>query len=259
MKEKYRKEKAVMNVFKTLVFHEVRPDKEIKIGMRPVVVANGYDDQLPLPLFNTVSHFEQEMRYLKENKYHFLTLDEVKSFFYDKKSLPEKAILITFDDCFQSMKQYAYPILKRLDIPAVCFVATGWLFEKASDYAPELSKTLSFSELEEMKDVFTYANHTHDFHERRGIEASKLMWESRENVLRDLAKCSQWVEETEVFAYPFGLYDEKNVDLLKQNDFKLAFTTKQGITTKDTNPLEIERYVIPFTMKQEEFEEIITK
>ncbi|MEG0551096.1 MAG: polysaccharide deacetylase family protein [Vagococcus sp.] len=259
MKEKYRKEKAVISMFKTLVFHEIRPEKELELGMRPVIVANGYQDQLPMPLFNSVPFFEQEMVYLKENGYHFLTLDELKSFFYEKKQLPDKSILITFDDCFQSMKKHAYPILKKMNIPAVCFAPTGWLFETESDYSPNESKALSFQELENMRDVFTYANHTHDFHVRRGIEASKLMWETTENVLKDLAKCSQWVEETDVFAYPFGLYDEKNVALLKEHDFKLAFTTKQGTTTINTHPLEIERYVIPFTMNMEEFEQVITK
>ncbi len=245
-------------MFKTLVFHEIRPMKEIKLGMRPVEVKNGYEDQLPLPLFNSVSNFEAEMTYLKESGYHFLILDEVKSFFYEKKPLPEKSVLITFDDCFQSMKQHAYPILKRLDIPVTVFAATGWLFDHKSDYSAETSKTLSFKELEEMTDIFTYANHTHDFHERKGMEASKLMWESEEDVIQDLEKCSEWVEERDIFAYPFGLYNQENVKLLEENQFRLAFTTKQGLTTQSTHPLEIERYVIPFMMTLEEFKEIIT-
>lgn len=255
---KISEKKAVIKMFKTLVFHEIRPKEEIDLGMRPVIVKNGYVDQLPLPLFNSVSSFEKEMTYLVESGYHFLTLAEVKAFFYEKKSLPEKSVLITFDDCFQSMKTYAYPIIKKLEIPVTVFVATGWIFEETSEYSGEVSKALSFKELDEMSDYFTYANHTHDYHERRGIEASKLMWEDKENVVQDLEKCNEWVKEKDVFAYPFGLYDAENVSLLKDNGFTLAFTTKQGVTTRETNPLEIERTVIPFTMTLDEFKELMT-
>ena len=53
------------------------------------------------------------MDYLHKENYHTLTLDEVKDYYYHEKELPDKSILITFDDCFQSVKRYAYPILKK--------------------------------------------------------------------------------------------------------------------------------------------------
>ena len=48
-------------MFRTLVFHEIRPDNELSEQPRPIEVADGYQDALPLPLFNSCSHFKQQI------------------------------------------------------------------------------------------------------------------------------------------------------------------------------------------------------
>lgn|GEM_PF-394733 len=151
---------------------------------RPIELADGYQDALPLPLFNSCSHFKQQIDFLKAEKYHTLTLEEVKDYYLQKKALPEKAVLLTFDDCYQSMREYAYPLLKEAGFKATAFVVSGWLFAEPSPYKPAVSKTLSRSELNEMSDVFEYANHTTHFHERKGM-MGRSMWEPAEKFAAD--------------------------------------------------------------------------
>ena len=68
---------------------------------------------MPAPLFIMLDQFEEQMEFLYRENFHTLTLAEVRDYFYRGKNIPEKSVLITFDDCFQSMKQYAYPVLKN--------------------------------------------------------------------------------------------------------------------------------------------------
>lgn len=243
--------------FQVLLYHEVRPEEELSQTTRPIQVNDGYEDALPVPLFQSLSHFKQQMTFLKEENYHLLTLEEVKNYYAGTFSLPEKSILLTFDDCYQSMKKYAYPILKELNFTAVSFVVTGWLYDTPAPFAPEVSRTLSFPELLEMSDVFQYANHTDHFHERRGTTLGKSMWEPEEDFVKDLAACNTWVKYQDVFAYPFGLYNEENVATLEKNHFTLGFTTLTGPNHQNTNPLELHRNVIPLNLPLEKFQHLV--
>lgn len=237
-------------MFTTLVYHEIRPQAEIQTGMRPILVRDGYEDQLPLALYNGVDCFEAQMKYLTEHGYHFLTMSEVKAFYQGEVTLPEKSVLVTFDDCYQSLKKYAYPILHELKIPATVFTVTGWLFEQPSAYDADHSKVLSLPELAEMRDLFEYANHTNHFHQRRGTTASMSMWEDAAKFAEDLAECNAYeaIDYHDVFAYPFGLYAKSNVTTLAENGFVLSFTTEPGSNTRATAPLELHRDVIPNQM-----------
>lgn len=250
-------ESKVTIVFQTLVFHEIRPINELQNQTRPIFVADGYQDALPFPLFDSLSHFKQQMTFLKEENYHTLTLTEIKDYYFQNKPLPEKSILLTFDDCYQSMKEYAYPVLKEAGFKAVAFVVSGWLFSEKSPYNPELSQTLSFADLSEMADVFEYANHTAHFHERKGTTQAKSMWETTEAFQKDLLECNQKVAVKDVFAYPFGLYDQKTLAVLSQMSFSLAFTTKPGINDRNTPALELHRNVVPASMPIHAFEQLV--
>ena len=79
-----------------------------------------------------------------------------------------------------------------------------------------------------MTDVFEYANHTNAFHQRTNETTSMMMAASDEEFSKDLDKCNEYVQVKDVFAFPFGLYNERNVYLLKKKGFTLAFTSKTG-------------------------------
>lgn len=247
-------------MFITLAFHEVRPEKEFTGKQIPIMVHDRYKDSLPLALFDNLQLFENRIDYLKENNYHFLTLDEVKSF-YQKKTIPKKSVLLTFDDCYQSLKEYVYPLLKKKQINATAFIVSGWLFPEQSLYERRYSKVLSRPELKEMQDVFEYANHTCHFHERNGSKTSKAMWKPIGEFYNDLKKCNETklITQKDVFAYPFGIYDQSIVNAIKMCNFQLAFTTIPGTNNLHTNHLELKRNIIPSTMTMQEFSQLMAR
>ena len=58
-------------------------------------------------------------------KYEILSLDKLAHYIHRKKSLPEKAVVITLDDGYKDNYLYAYPILRKYRIPATIFLTTG--------------------------------------------------------------------------------------------------------------------------------------
>jgi len=90
-----------------LIYHRVSPAK---------------NDWFPPPL--SPEFFEQEIEYFSHN-YEIITLDELAQCLHQKKSFPENAIVITFDDGNKDNYLYAYPILKKYHAPAAIFLSTG--------------------------------------------------------------------------------------------------------------------------------------
>lgn len=236
--------------FHTILYHEIREAAVFDPSHpSPINVKQDYKDVLPSPLFITLEAFQEQMKYLKELGCHTLTLKEVRDFYYENKSLPDKSILLTFDDCYQALKHYAYPILKEYGFRAVAFAVTGWLNSEPQAFQPDKSICLTKEELIAMEDVFEYANHTHHFHTRTDGKTGRIMTEPEEAFAADLAVCNShsFLSAKDTFAYPFGLFEERNVELLRREHFKLAFTCISGSNEKDTNPLLLRRNVIPYT------------
>ncbi|QIK69725.1 polysaccharide deacetylase family protein [Erysipelothrix sp. HDW6C] len=245
--------------FITLVYHELREPGTFE-DQRPVTidVADGYEDALPVPLFMLKEDFSTQMHYLVEHGFSFITLADITAYYYDKKPLPEKAIHLTFDDAFQSLRYETYPILKALGIKATLFVVKGWLSLEAQPYNPQVSRVLSFDEILAMRDVFEFANHTTHIHKRTG-GTGLIQTLSAQKIHDDILSCAKIVDFPNVFAYPFGFYDANVVRILEAMNIDFAFTTQPGINDRTTPQLELHRYVIPYLMPLTTFIEIVER
>lgn len=246
--------------FATLMYHEIREQSMLHPEQpSPIKVRQDYEDKLPSPLFVSLENFEEQMAYLFENKYHTLSLAQVKDYYYHGTVLPERSVLLTFDDCYQSIERYAYPILKKYDFHAVAFVVTGWLNASREPFQPEQSVCLTEEDLSKMTDVFEYANHTDRFHTRKSAEISIIMEASDQEFSNDLDRCNEnrFIQVKDVFAYPFGLYSKQNIDLLRKKGFQLAFTSEGGKNLSDTDPLLLHRNAIPYFTRLTDFQKIV--
>ena len=70
----------------------------------------------------TVSEFEQQMQYLKDNGYTTISANELYKWKNKEIEIPEKSVLITFDDGYYSFKYLVQPVLEKYDFKAICFV-----------------------------------------------------------------------------------------------------------------------------------------
>lgn len=78
----------------------------------------------PQLLSVTPDHFEAQLKYLKK-KYHILSIEEFEDCLFEKKSLPDKSILISFDDGYADNVNIALPLLEQYETQALFYICTG--------------------------------------------------------------------------------------------------------------------------------------
>jgi peptidoglycan/xylan/chitin deacetylase (PgdA/CDA1 family) len=109
----------------------------------------------------TADQFDKQMRWLYENGYETVSLEDVARWREGTGELPARPIVITFDDGDRSVLEHAWPVLDRYGFTATFFVVTGKVGEswKGVD-------NLSWAELRQMHDsgTFEIQSHTHDLH-----------------------------------------------------------------------------------------------
>ena len=77
--------------------------------------------------FNTVltmkpADFEQQIKYLHDNDYHAITLEQFDAYMRGEGDLPDRPVLITFDDGYVDNYEDAYPILKKYHMRGTIFL-----------------------------------------------------------------------------------------------------------------------------------------
>lgn len=146
--------------------------------------------------------FEQQMRYLKEQGYQTL-------FFRDlDKPLPEKAIIVSFDDGFRSVYENAIPIMKRYGIKANIYLPTRYIGQDKHFMTWDMVREL------QMSGDCEFAAHTHNHVDIRTLDCNELY---RENALSTEAFEKELQVRPEAFCMPYGVYDKKSIKLLKES------------------------------------------
>ncbi|MBU5591465.1 polysaccharide deacetylase family protein [Clostridium sp. MSJ-4] len=167
--------------------------------------------------------FYEQMKYLKDNGFNTLSMDEVYDHLQNHKPFPDRSIAITFDDGYKDNYENAYPILKDLGFKATIFVVTDNL-NTGSYY-------LSSDELIEMDaDNIDIQSHTTNH-----PKLDKLTDRERVEALRD---SKEYIEKllnknVKYMAYPYGRYNEKVIKDTINTGYKMALTTKQGWSSGD--------------------------
>ena len=183
--------------------------------------------------------------------------------------LPEKSVVITMDDGYQSNYVYAYPVMQKYNIKATIALITEYLVEEhKAPFNPEVLTWLSWQQIKEMQasGLVDFQAHTHAQHHYRPVDASgnkkkpmlisplydpqkgrvETKEEYRERVREDLRQCKEIIETrlgTEAFAifYPFGAYNHQVQDLAQEVGYKMQLSIKNGLNRYGDNLREIRR------------------
>jgi len=122
-------------VVPVLMYHAIdRNDKTTKLSVNP-------------------ESFEAQMKFLHNNRYNVVTLEKLIEYINNKEAIPAKTVAITFDDGYYNNYQYAYPVLKKYNIPATIFIIVGQVGRDGY---------VGWKEIKEMSDsaVITIGSHT---------------------------------------------------------------------------------------------------
>lgn len=198
-----------------LMYHHIQPEEVAK--------KNG---QMNLTI--TPEFFRKHLEYIRDNGYNVITPVDLKQFFDGNKVLPAKAIMITVDDGYKDNFEFAYPILKEFGMKATIFVATGLLNNPGY---------MNWDDLNQMKDLVYFANHTWSHQGSNGTK-EKL---TEEITMADKQLTDHGLNQDKIFAYPYGGAGKKVEEILKSNDYEIAFTTIRGNILCKGKSLELPR------------------
>jgi biofilm PGA synthesis lipoprotein PgaB len=152
--------------FRVLCYHDIRDNLKESFKTLP--------DSTALSTQDLISQFN----WLQENGYHPVSLQQIVDARAGRTSLPDKAVLLTFDDGYQSVYTKVFPLLKQFDFPAVVAIVGEWIetpADKKVSYGDDLVPRDHFATWEELREMTAsglveIASHTHDLH--KGIIAN---------------------------------------------------------------------------------------
>ncbi|MEG0574652.1 MAG: polysaccharide deacetylase family protein [Erysipelotrichaceae bacterium] len=186
------------------------------------------------PWTSSLSSFEKQMKYLKENGYQSITLDEFYLWKHSKRNDSNKTVLITFDDSCYSSVELAKPILKKYGMKASTFVIGYSIPKKDEVYDGSKKQHIPTRCL---KDDNIMKFYSHSYHQHRKIDGSYAVNAySMKELDHDITLASQ-TTNTKYYAYPFGKYNDKIIEVLKNHHVELAFSYNQfsKVNRKDDN------------------------
>ncbi len=192
--------------------------------------------------------FTAQMQAIKEAGYTTVTFDDLRRYAVFGQELPEKPVLITFDDGYLSNYTIAYPILRQLDMKATVFVIGVSVGKDTyKDTGEPMTPHFTWEQAAEMErsGVITVESHGYDIHEVAGRDAEpirrgilKKEGESEEEyaefVWFDCVKQNEnfWIEldkEASVLAFPYGYRDALADAQMEENGIIMTVTT-QAVT-----------------------------
>ncbi|BAL83578.1 putative polysaccharide deacetylase [Selenomonas ruminantium subsp. lactilytica TAM6421] len=201
----------------------------------PVLNYHQINDRDENALTVHTDQFEAQMRYLAEEGYHVITPEEMINAWENGEKLPEKPVIITFDDGYADNYRNAFPILQKYNLKATIFLI--------SDYVSTYPNYLTWTQVSEMQDsgLIDFESHTLS-HEQLDSTSPEETW----NQLDGSKKALEWHLQKEInfLAYPCGSYDEELQQLVKKAGYKGAFTVNYGLADKSENHYILDRVPI---------------
>ncbi len=196
--------------------------------------------------------FVKQLEYLKTHGYAVVSPDDILAAQKGLRPLPDKAVLLTFDDAYRSFYDFVYPVLRLYEYPAVLSIVTSWIGQ-SSDYVKD-KELMSWDQIKEVagSDLVFVASHSHDLH--KGVIAnpqgneeaagSAFMYAAgeddyeteerfRKRVAFDLKQSREILEaktgkKTRIVTWPYGQYNRPAMDEAKQLSFELLLTLAPG-------------------------------
>jgi len=165
--------------------------------------------------------FECQMRFLRNNRYNVITLEELATLIKDKKKIPPRTIIITLDDGYRDNYTYAFPVLKKYNLCATIFIIVNEIGRPQDD-------RLSWDQVKIMQDsgLIIFGSHA--------LGPEPLTKIKSEEELKNQVFLSKQILEQKLgkkvnaFSYPEGRFNAKIRQLVIDAGYKVAVATNPG-------------------------------
>jgi peptidoglycan/xylan/chitin deacetylase (PgdA/CDA1 family) len=161
----------------------------------------------------TLSNFEKLIKNKSDSLGGFFKISDINNV-----KINNNSIAITFDDAFEGVFTYAYPILKKYNTPFAIFISVSLIDQKNYLTLDQL-KILSNDTLCTIGSHFV----DHIFYRELNEENLLIQLTNSKKILTDITG-----KEVFAFAFPFGSFfacSLKNIKILKKTKYKMGFST----------------------------------
>ncbi len=198
----------------------------------------------------TPSAFEEDLKYLRDNGYTAIVFQDLIDYVYEGSELPEKPVILTFDDGYYNNYVYIYPLLKEYDSRAVISIVGAYtdLYTENNDTNANYAH-LSWDNAREMagSGYVEIQNHTYNMHSidkgRKGCQknSSETAEEYKALLAKDIGsmqdKCALELGNVPtVFTYPFGIVSDESLEVIRSLGFKASLSCGEGINILERKP-----------------------
>ena len=178
--------------------------------------------------------FAAQLDYLTQEGYTTITPQDYARARKGKQELPEKPVILSFDDGYEDNWRVVLPMLEERGMKAVFYVVTNDIGQ------PGYMTWDNLFDLE--RSGMEIGSHTANH-----IPLTKLSPEERYDELHLSKLLLEWrgLKTIYSFSYPNGAYDEAIVAMLPEEEYLTAVTGEAGLNTFETNPYRLHRVNIP--------------
>jgi peptidoglycan/xylan/chitin deacetylase (PgdA/CDA1 family) len=206
-------------------------------------------DVYRLDLSVTPGNFKAQLAWLQSQGYQTITLTDLVYHLTLGWPLPDKPIILTFDDGYRDSYTQAFPLLKKYGYVGTFFLVTKPIDEGDPAY-------LTWDMVEEMHNAgMDLEPHGYRHYDLRGRDVDFLVYEivaAKEAIEAHTGVTARF------FSYPSGSYDDQTVAVLKSAHFWAAVTTAQGATHTSDDLFELSRVRMRGRYDLEEFATLMT-
>ena len=188
------------------------------------------------PLTLWPDQFEAQMAYLADEGYTTITIDEMMDALEHGTPLPEKPVIITFDDGYADNYEYAYPILKKYGFKATIFLIY--------DFTNAYPNYLTWEQIDEMKQsgLIRFESHTM-------THANLAELDSADELRHEIADSHDLLSEKigydmHYIAYPGGRVNPEIEEITRAAGYRGGFTVHYGLSTPAEGRYQMDRIPI---------------
>lgn len=217
------------------------------------------------PYAITEKRLEEHFELLKKEGFTPISLKQYENYVERKGILPEKPVLLSFDDGRESMYTRIYPILKKYNYPAVFAIILSYM--DTTIPPADIEKMVTWEQLREMQasGLVEVASHTYNMHNfvvanhygDRYQNVATIWWQDdnkyeTENdfnarITGDMLTGKSLFDKnmgysSNILVWPFGVYTQYSVDSAKKSGYEYQLMLNDDVKLADKNCLS--RYII---------------
>lgn len=191
----------------------------------------------------TPTQFRSHMKMLWDNGYHVISMPQFINYMQKGQPIPENAVVITFDDGYESFYTKAAPILNEYG-----YVATNFIIVKSVENPlPNSLPHMSWKQMKELKAQgmsfysHTYNQHYKDVVDEQGTQNPVLLGPllneteaaAKARIHADLKRADDEIDaklgkQPRLLAFPYGMYTPFTIETGREAGVELFFTVGEG-------------------------------